>query len=79
MLVAIPKTQVQALTLERLHAVLDPHRVYYRPVVFDILKNGHIAEIEALAKGAQELKDEYKDFDGLIDAAHVALRNARAT
>lgn len=71
---AISKTRVQALSLERLHKLLDPGRVYYRPVVFDILNRGELAEIKALITGAQELKAEYGDFNGLIKAAETAAR-----
>jgi hypothetical protein len=72
----IGKTKIQALSLERLHRLLDPGRVYYRPVVFDILQRGELAEIKALITGAQELKAEYGDFDGLIKAAQVAARKS---
>ncbi len=71
---AIPKLKQQALSLERLHRLLDPGRVYYRPVIFDILERGELAEIQALVIGAKELKAEYGDFDGLIKAAEVAAR-----
>jgi hypothetical protein len=72
----IQKRQLQALSLERLHRLLDPGRVYYRPVVFDILQRGELAEIKALITGAEELKAEYGDFDGLIKAAQVAARKS---
>ncbi len=72
----IPKRQIQTLSLERLHRLLDPGRVYYRPVVFDILQRGELAEIKALITGAEELKAEYGDFDGLIKAAQVAARKS---
>ena len=72
----IQKRQLQALSLERLHRLLDPGRVYYRPVVFDILQRGELAEIKALITGAEELKVEYGDFDGLIKAAQVASRKS---
>jgi hypothetical protein len=75
---SMPKMRMQALSLERLHRLLDPGRVYYRPVVFDILHRGDIAELEALVVGAKELKAEYGDFDGLIKAAEVASRKAQA-
>jgi hypothetical protein len=74
---AISKTKVQALTLQRLRDLLDPGRVYYRPVVFDQLRSGDIVQLQALVKGAQDLKAEYKTFDGLIDAAQTALRKAQ--
>lgn len=70
----IGKTKVQALSLDRLHRLLDPGRVYYRPVVFDILERADIAELKALVVGAKELKAEYGDFDGLIKAAEAASR-----
>lgn len=76
---SIPKVQLQALTLERLHKLIDPGRVYYRPVVFDILQRAQVAELKALVVGAQELKAEYKDFDGLIKAAEGAMRKAQGT
>ena len=73
---AVSKIKLQALSLERLHKLLDPGRVYYRPVVFDILERADIAELNALVVGAKELKAEYKDFDGLIKAAEMAGRKA---
>ncbi len=75
---AIPKIQREALTLERLHLLLDPGRVYYRPVVFDILERANVAELKALITGAKELKAEYKDLDGIIHAAEGVLRKAGA-
>jgi hypothetical protein len=75
---AIKARQIQALSLDRLHKLLDPGRVYYRPVVFDILQRGEIAELKALIVGAQELKAEYGDFDGLIKAAEVAARKSES-
>ncbi len=75
---AIHTTQLQALTLERLHRLIDPGRVYYRPVVFDIFERGEIAEIRALITGAEELKAEFGDFDGLIKAAQVAARKSES-
>jgi hypothetical protein len=76
---ALPKIQLQALTLQRLHHLLDPGRVYYRPVVFDILQRADVAELNALIVGARELKAEYGDLDGVIKAAEGALRKAKAT
>ncbi len=73
---AIPKVQRAALTLERLHGLLDPGRVYYRPVVFDILQRADVTELKALITGAQELKAEYGDLDGIIKAAEGAMRKA---
>lgn len=76
---AMPKVQRTALTLERLHLLLDPGRVYYRPVVFDILQRAEVAELKALIVGAQELKAEYGDLDGIVKAAEGALRKAQGT
>ncbi|CAN5855504.1 hypothetical protein U1769_01850 [Sphingomonas sp. ZT3P38] len=73
----LPKVQREALTLQRLHHLLDPGRVYYRPVVFDILQRADAAELKALIVGAQELKAEYGDLDGVIKAAEGALRKAK--
>jgi hypothetical protein len=75
----IPKVQREALTLERLYHLLDPGRVYYRPVVFDILERGNVAELKALVVGAKELKAEYGDLDGIIKAAEGAMHKAQAT
>lgn len=74
----LPKVQREALTLQRLRDLLDPGRVYYRPVVFDILQRADTAELKALIVGAQELKAEYGDLDGVIKAAEGALRKAKA-
>lgn len=75
----IPKVQREALTLQRLRDLLDPGRVYYRPVVFDILQRADTVELQALIKGARDLKAEYHDFDGIIKAAEGALNKAQAT
>jgi hypothetical protein len=75
---AIPKRQQQVLSLDRLHRLLDPGRVYYRPVVFDILQSRDLSQLKALIVGAQELKAEYGDFDGLIKAAELAARKSEA-
>ncbi|GGE12577.1 hypothetical protein GCM10011529_18690 [Polymorphobacter glacialis] len=76
---AVPKMRLEALSLERLHRLLDPGRVYYRPVVFDIFQRGELSELQALVVGARELKEEFGDFDGLIKAAEQASRKASAT
>ncbi|MES2055358.1 MAG: hypothetical protein V4564_05395 [Pseudomonadota bacterium] len=74
---AIPKLQREALTLHRLRDLLDPGRVYYRPVVFDILQRADVAELKALVAGVKDLKKEYGDLDGIIKAAEGALRKAQ--
>ncbi|MGH6615722.1 hypothetical protein [Sphingomonas sp.] len=74
---AIPKLQREALTLARLRDLLDPGRVYYRPVVFDILQRADVTELKALVAGVKDLKAEYGDLDGIIKAAEGALRKAK--
>ncbi|QNQ08441.1 hypothetical protein [Sphingomonas alpina] len=74
---AIPKLQREALTLARLRDLLDPGRVYYRPVVFDILQRADATELKALVAGVKDLKAEYGDLDGIIKAAEGALRKAK--
>ena len=49
----------QVLTLERLHKLLDPGRVFYRPAVDDVLERGELAEIQALLQGARDVKAKY--------------------
>lgn len=73
------KIRQQYLTLERLHLMFDPSMVYYRPVVDHIINQGEIAELNALIAGAKALKAQYKDFDGLINAAEIASRKAQST
>ena len=67
----------QPLTLERLRKLLDPGRVFYRPAVDDVLQRGELAEIQALIKGARDVKAKYGDIDGLIEALEVAARKAQ--
>ena len=61
-----PPPRIQPLTLERLSKLLDPGRVFYRPVVEDILARGEIAEINALIAGARDVKAKFGGIDGLI-------------
>ena len=67
----------QALTLERLHQLLDPGRVFYRPAVDDVLRRGEVAEIQALIQGARDVKAKYGDFDGLIKELEAAAKKAQ--
>jgi hypothetical protein len=68
-----PKT----LTLERLHKLLDPGRVFYRPVVDDVLQRGELAEIQTLIEGARAVKAQYGDIDGLIKQLQAAAKKAQ--
>lgn len=69
----------QALTLQRLRDLLDPGRVFYRPAVDDVLHHGELAEIQALIKGAREVKAQYGDLDGLIAKLESATQKAQAS
>lgn len=69
--------KVQALTLQSLRKLLDPGRVFYRPVVDDILKRGELAEIQTLIKGARAVKAKYGDIDGLISKLEAAAKKAQ--
>jgi hypothetical protein len=59
----------QPLTLERLHKLLDPGRVFYHPAVEDIFEHGEHAEIQAethLPLSPREdlnLEEEQMDLD----------------
>ena len=74
---ATPKISRQALTLERLHKLLDPGRVFYRVAVDDVLQRGELAEIQALIKGARDVKVKYGDIDGLINQLEAAAKKAQ--
>jgi hypothetical protein len=74
---AVKKITTQALTLERLVKLLDPGRVFYRPAVDDVLKRGELSEIQALIKGARDVKAKYGDIDGLISKLEAAAKKAQ--
>lgn len=67
----------KALTIERLHKLLDPGRVFYRPVVDDVLQRGELAEIQTLIQGARDVKAKYGDIDGLIKELEAAAKKAQ--
>ena len=62
--------------MQRLREILDPGRVFYRPAVDDVLARGEHAEIQALLKGAIDVKAKYGDIDGLIKTLETAARKA---
>ena len=68
--------KVQALTQERLSKLLDPGRVFYRPVVDDVLARGDLAEIQVLIKGAKDVKAKFGGIDGLIRELETAAKRA---
>ena len=72
-----PPISRQALTLERLHKLLDPGRVFYRVAVDDVLQRGEHAEIQALIQGARDVKAKYGDIDGLIKELEAAAKKAQ--
>lgn len=74
---APPTFGKQPLTLERLSKLLDPGRVFYRVAVDDVIKRGELAEIQALIKGAQDVKAKYGDIDGLVRALETAAKKAQ--
>jgi len=65
------------LTLQRLRDLLDPGRVFYRVAVDETLRRGEQAEIQALIKGAREVKAQYGDLDGLISKLEAASKRVR--
>jgi hypothetical protein len=67
----------QPLTLERLHRLIDPGRVFYRPAVDDILHRGDVAEIQELLQGARDVKTKFGDLDGLIKQLETAAKKAQ--
>ena len=73
----IPPIGRQALTLEMLHKLLDPGRVFYRVAVDDVIQRGELAEIQALIKGAHDVKAKYGDIDGLIRELEAASKKAQ--
>lgn len=73
----IPPISRQALTLEKLHKLLDPGRVFYRVAVDDVLQRGELAEIQTLIQGARDVKAQYGDIDGLIRELEAAAKKAQ--
>jgi hypothetical protein len=65
------------LTLETLHRLLDPGRVFYRVAVDDVLRRGELVEIQALLKGARDVKTHYGDLDGLIAKLEGAAKKVQ--
>jgi hypothetical protein len=73
----LPPRASQPLTLDLLHRLLDPGRVFYRVAVRDTLERGERAEIEALLQGARDVKQEFGGLDGLISHLESAAKKAR--
>jgi hypothetical protein len=60
------KPPTRVLTLEMLHKLLDPGRVFYRPAVDDIIQRGELFEVQEMIKGVREVKEKFGDLDGLL-------------
>ena len=45
--------------------------------VDDVIKRGELSEIQALIKGAQDVKAKYGDIDGLVRALEAAAKKAQ--
>ena len=73
----VPPIRQQALTQQRLRDLLDPGRVFYRPVVDDVLQRGERFEIDALLQGARDVKAKFGDLDGLIRTLEAAAKKAQ--
>jgi Domain of unknown function (DUF1843) len=71
------KPPVRYLTQETLSKLLDPGRVFYRVAVDDAIARGELAEIQALIKGAREVKEHYGDLDKLIGKLESAAKKAQ--
>lgn len=67
----------QYLTLEKLHKLFDPGRVFYRVAVDDVIHRGELHEIQELLKGAREVKAHYGDLDKLITKLEGAAKKAQ--
>jgi hypothetical protein len=77
MTMAVKKVTTEALTLQKIRQILDPGRVFYRPAVDDVLKRGEVSEIQALIKGAKDVKAKYGSIDGLIAKLEAAAQKAK--
>lgn len=68
----------KALTRESLIKLLkDPGRVFYRPAVDDILQRGDIVEMQALLKGARDVKAKFGSLEGLIGTLEAAVKKVK--
>lgn len=72
-----PPIGKETLTLEKLHRLLDPGRVFYRVAVDDTLQRGDHAEIQALLQGARDVKAKFGGIDGLIKELEAAVQKAQ--
>jgi hypothetical protein len=68
------KPPTRVLTLEMLHKLLDPGRVFYRPAVDDIIQRGELFEVQEMIKGVREVKEKFGDLDGLLSKLEGAAK-----
>ena len=66
-----------ALTIQRLRDLRDPSVVFYRVAVDNVIRRGELSEINALIKGARDVKAKYGDIDGLITRLEAAAKKAQ--
>jgi hypothetical protein len=66
-----------ALTRNSVIKIKDPGRVFYRPAVDDVLKRGELVEIQALLKGARDVKAKFGSLDGLIGTLEAAAKKVK--
>ena len=64
-------------TIDKIVKLLDPGRVFYRVAVDDVLKRGELADIQAMIKGAKDVKAKHGDIDGLIAKLEAAAKKAK--
>lgn len=72
-----PIKKAEVLTRENLWKLLDPGRVFYRPVVDDVISSGNLAEINTLLKGAKAVQAKYGDLPALIKQLEAAAKRAQ--
>lgn len=72
-----PVKSTQAITRAQLAKILDPSHVFYRVAVDDVLRNGELADIRVLLKGAKDVKAKYGNLDGLIKQLEAAAKKAQ--
>jgi hypothetical protein len=70
------KTPTATTKGPKIPSKMPPHP-FYKVAVLETLKRGNRAEIQGLIKGAQAVKAEYGDLDGLIAKLEAAAARAK--
>jgi hypothetical protein len=73
----VRRLSAEALTLQKIRQLIDPGRVFYRPAVDEVIKRGERSEIQALIKGAKDVKAKYGSIDGLIKELETAAKKVQ--